>query len=147
VEELAHHLQCGLRASTWWRHGRHSGGGLPVCSSCSDPRGCVGTVGIHPTRSSRPRTRSSLLLDHMLSGRRGACNGSNVHHDGENSNVKSKNPLPSAPNVEVICDTSLGTTARVTRRGFLTRGNLPKRVCLFLPSIQPFIVLERTVTL
>jgi hypothetical protein len=32
-----------------------------------------------------------------------------------NPNVKSNSPLPSAPNVEVVCDTSLRTTSGVAR--------------------------------
>jgi hypothetical protein len=61
-----------------------------------------------------PRMGSSLLLSPLLlaRGMRGTCNGSNVHHCGENSNVKSKMPLPGAPNVKKIYDTSPGTTTR-----------------------------------
>jgi hypothetical protein len=71
---------------------------------------------------SRPRTGSSLLLGPLLSGKRGACNGSNVYHHGKNSNVKSKNPLPGAPNVGVVYDTSPETTTRVAHRGSLIGG-------------------------
>jgi hypothetical protein len=51
---------------------------------------------------SYPRTESSLLLSPLLMARemRGSYNGSNVHHRGQNSNVKSKSTLPDAPNVE-----------------------------------------------
>jgi hypothetical protein len=46
----------------------------------------------------------------------------NVHHHGENSNVKSKSPLPGMPNVEVVYDASPGTTTRVADRGSLIGG-------------------------
>jgi hypothetical protein len=82
----------------------------------------AGVAGVHPTGSSRHRTRSSLLLGPLLNGKKGACNGSNVHHGGENSNVKSKNHLPSMPNIEVVCDTSPGTTTRVAHKGSLIGG-------------------------
>jgi hypothetical protein len=72
--------------------------------------------------SSCPRTGSSLLLGPLLSGKRGAYNGSNVHHRGENSNAESKSPLPGVPNVEVVCDTSPRTTTRVAHGGSLIGG-------------------------
>jgi hypothetical protein len=39
-----------------------------------------------------------------------------------NPNAKSKNPLPRAPNVEVVYDISPGTTTRVAREGSLIEG-------------------------
>jgi hypothetical protein len=65
---------------------------------------------------------SSLLVGPLLSGKRGACNGLNAHHGGENSNVKIKSPLPGTINIEVVCDTSPGTTARVAHGGSLIGG-------------------------
>jgi hypothetical protein len=62
---------------------------------------------------------SSLLLSLVQSGKRGACNGSNVHHCGENSNVKSKSPIPDVPNVKVVYDTFPETTTRVAHGGSL----------------------------
>jgi hypothetical protein len=82
-----------------------------------------GAAGIRSSGSSRPRMGSSLLLSPLLNGKRGAYNGSNVHHGGENSNVKGKIPIPSAPNVEVVCDTFLGSTTRVACRGSLIGWN------------------------
>jgi hypothetical protein len=40
----------------------------------------------------------------------------------ENPNVKSKSPLPDAPNIEVVYDTSPGTTTRATHKGLLFEG-------------------------
>jgi hypothetical protein len=95
---------------------------MPVSSSYIDPHGCAGTAGIHPAGSSRPTMGSSLLLDPLLRGKRGACNGLNVHHHGENSNTKSKSPLPGAPNVKVVYNTSPRITTRVERGGSLIGG-------------------------
>jgi hypothetical protein len=72
--------------------------------------------------SSHPRTGSSLLLGPLLSGKSRACNGSNVHHGGENLNTESKSPLRGASNVEVVCDTSPGATTRAAHRGLLIEG-------------------------
>jgi hypothetical protein len=67
---------------------------------------------------------SSLLLSPLLMARgmRGSYNGSNVHYHGENSNVKSKSPLPDVLNIEVVYDTSLGTSIRTAREGSLVEG-------------------------
>jgi hypothetical protein len=65
---------------------------------------------------------SSLLLSPLLRGMRGSYNGSNVHHHGENSNAKSKSPLPGVPNVKVVYDISLETTTIVAHRGSLIGG-------------------------
>jgi hypothetical protein len=64
-----------------------------VCGSCSNPHGCVGITGVHPVGLSHSRMGGSLLLSPLLSGKRGACNGSNVHHHGENLNAESKSPF------------------------------------------------------
>jgi hypothetical protein len=72
--------------------------------------------------SSHPRMGSSLQHDTLLSRKRGAYNGSNVHHGGEKLNVKSRKPLPGAPNVKVGCDTSPRTTTRVAHSGSLIGG-------------------------
>jgi hypothetical protein len=72
--------------------------------------------------SSRPRMGRSLLLSLLLSRERGDCNESNVHHIGENSNVKSKKSLPGALNVEVVYDTSPEITTRVAQGSLLIRG-------------------------
>jgi hypothetical protein len=61
----------------------------------------------------------------LLTGMRGACNGSNVHHRGENSNSKSKSPIPGASNIKVVYDTSPGTTTRVAHGGSLIGGTKP----------------------
>jgi hypothetical protein len=90
-----------------------------MCGSCSDPHSCAGAAGVHPTGSSRPRMGSSLLLGPLLSGERGAYNGSNVHHRGENPNVKSKSPISGMSNVKVIYDTFTRTTTRVAREDSL----------------------------
>jgi hypothetical protein len=57
-----------------------------------------------------------------VSKTRGGCNGSNVHHRGENSNVKSKRPFAGAPNVKVVYDTSPITNTRAAREGSLIGG-------------------------
>jgi hypothetical protein len=96
VEELAHSLQCGIRASTWWRHGHHSGWVLPVSDSCGGHHGCGTIAGVRPTGSPHPRMGSSLLLSPLLMARgtRGACNGSNVYHHGETQTLKWFTTLP-----------------------------------------------------
>jgi hypothetical protein len=202
MESVYHIVTIRVNETSWahvWRlrsrylrtgYDSHSGWVLSVCGCCSDPYGCADVMGVHLARSSHPRIGSSLLLGPLLSGKRGACNGSNVHHRGENSNVKRKSPLHGMPNVKVVCDTSLGTTTRAVHRGSLIRGtkaldaqagwtwwfmwfgpserntirpwrewvyccvcwsslelNLPKRVCLFLSSVWPFIVKGQIVTL
>jgi hypothetical protein len=85
---------------------------------------CGGATGVHLVGSSHPRIGSSHLLGPLLMvrGTRGACNGLNVHHCGENSNVKSKSSLPGAPSVKVVYDTSPGTTIRAAHGGSLLEG-------------------------
>jgi hypothetical protein len=65
---------------------------------------------------------SSVMLSPLLRGMIGACNGLNVHHRGENPDGQSKSPLPSAPNGEVVYDTSLGTSTGTARGGSLMEG-------------------------
>jgi hypothetical protein len=45
-----------------------------------------------------------------------------VHHHGEIGTQRTTHPLPSAPNVEVVNDTSTGTATRATRCGSLLEG-------------------------
>jgi hypothetical protein len=81
---------------------------LPVSGSCECHHCCGGTAGVPLVGLSYPRMGSSLLLSPLLiaRGTRGAYNGSNVHHHGENLNAKSKSPIPGAPNIKVVYDTS-----------------------------------------
>jgi hypothetical protein len=58
----------------------------------------------------------------MVRGMRGSCNGSNVHHHGEHSDTKRKNPLPGTPNVKVVYDISPRTTIKVARGSSLMEG-------------------------
>jgi hypothetical protein len=83
-----------------------------------------GITGVRLAGPSHPRAGSSLLLGPLLRARgtRGACNGMNVHHCGENSNIKNKSPLPVTPNIKVVYDTSPRTTTRVDRGGSLIGG-------------------------
>jgi hypothetical protein len=76
-----------------------------------------------------------------LSGKRGACNGSNIHDHGENSNIKSKSPLPGTRNVKVVYDTSTGTTTRVAHGGSLIGGTKALNVVLMCVLFKPRVEL------